>query len=391
MNKMSVMTEARRQQTLDICQSLVRIRSLAGDEAAAIEKTREWMIALGYEDIRVDECGNVIAALYGGDGPTVMYDSHVDTVPEGDPAAWTRDPFGAEVVDDRIYGRGSCDMKGPLAASLVGLAAARDDGLLRGTALVAATVGEEHIEGLGLSRAVEHYRPDLVVICEPTALKLNIAQRGRAEINVAVLGKSAHASSPEVGINALRHMARLVSALDELQPPEDSLLGVGILEPTTIISSPYPNVSVIPWRCDTRYDRRLLVGETVADVLGPIREVIARLAATDPAFKAEAEIVPGQFVCYTGLVLEQETFAPAWRMDENDAWVRAARMALGDVKLGHYSFCTNASYSLGRAGIPTLGYGPGYEHSAHVADEYLDFDQLFGAVEGYYRLGGMML
>lgn len=387
--KMNAINEARRQQVLDVCQSLVRIPGYAGDEAAVIQKTREWMIELGYESIRVDECGNLTGELTGGDGPTVMYDSHVDTVPEGDPTAWTYAPFGGNVSDGRIYGRGTTDMRGALAASLVGLAAARNDGKLRGRALVAATVGEEHIEGLAMGRVVEHYRPDLVIICEASELRLNTAQRGRAEINISTLGKSAHASSPHIGVNALRHMARLIAALDRLQPPQDSQLGAGILEPTSVISSPYPNVSVIPWRCDARYDRRLLVGETVEDVLEPIRAIIAELAAMDDDFAAEAAIVPGTFTCYTGQTLQQDTFAPAWRMDEDSDWVRAARAALGDVALGHYSFCTNGSYSLGRAGIPTLGYGPGHEQQAHVTDEYLELDQLFGATAGYYRLGGM--
>ncbi|MEO0561622.1 MAG: YgeY family selenium metabolism-linked hydrolase [Chloroflexota bacterium] len=384
-------TEQQHRQALEITQSLVQIPSLAGDEKAVVDRVKRWMLDLGYQDVRVDACGNVIGALHGSDGPTVMYDSHVDTVPAGDETAWTYAPFGGAVVGERIYGRGTSDMKGALAASLVGLAAAHADGTLRGTALVSATVGEEHIEGLAMGRAVDHYHPDLVVICEATALKLATAQRGRAEINITTYGKSAHASSPHIGINAMRHMARLVNALDDLVAPTHPTLGQGILEPTTIISSPYPNVSVIPWRCDARYDRRTLVDETAEDVLAPIQAVIDRLHAEDDAFQAEAVIVPGTFTCYTGLELQQPTFAPAWAMPHDGAWVRAAAAALGDAEHGHYSFCTNGSYSLGRAGIPTLGFGPGFEHTAHITDEYLDFDQLYGAVDGYYRLGGMAL
>lgn len=380
-----------RQQVADVCRSLVQIQSHAGEERAVIERVREWMVNLGYADIRVDECGNVIGVLHGSDGPVVLYDSHVDIVPAADANQWRYPPYAAEVVNERIYGRGSSDMKGALAASLVGLAAAHADGRLQGTVLVSATVGEEHIEGLAMGHVVDHYRPDLVVICESTALRLNIAQRGRAEIQVTTHGKSAHASNPAVGINALRHMTRLVTALDMLPPPSDTLLGDGILEPTTIISTPYPNVSVIPWRCDVRYDRRTLVGETTESVLAPIREIIDRLSHDDPTFRAEASIVPGEFVCYTGLKLTQETFAPAWKMRPDDVWVQAAQHALGPVELGHYSFCTNGSYSAGRKGIPTLGYGPGYEHTAHTTDEYLELSQLFGAAEGYYRLGGMKL
>lgn len=379
-----------REQVLDIVQSLVRVKSYSGDEGAVIEIVTGWMNQLGYEDIRLDACGNVVGKLSSGKpGPVVLYDAHVDTVPALDESEWTYPPFGGEITDDRIWGRGSTDMKGPLAAALVGLAAAKIDGTLRGTVFLSASVGEEHIEGVALEPVVKHYSPDLVVICEPTANKLATAQRGRAEIEVLVHGKSAHASNPDVGVNAFRNMSRLVVELDKLEPPTDAQLGAGILEPTAVISSPYPNVSVVPFLCSARYDRRLLVGEGADEVLAPVQAVIDRMSAEDPQFKAMANILPGKFTCYTGHVLEQETLAPAWRMETDHHFVQAAQGALHDVELSHYSFCTNGSYSLGRAGIPTLGYGPGYEYHAHIVDEYLELAQLFGALEGYYALAGI--
>lgn len=384
------LTSDLREQTLDICQSLVRVQSFSGQEADVVELVSGWMNQLGYEDVRVDECGNVIGKLSSGrPGPVVLFDSHVDTVPAPNADDWTYPPFGGEIIGERIYGRGTTDMKGPLAAALVGCAAAKTDGVLRGTVFVCASVGEEHIEGVALQPVLKHYAPDLVVICEPTALKLAVAQRGRAEIEIVVHGKSAHASNPEVGINAFRHMSRLAVELDKLEPPVDALLGAGILEPTTVISSPYPNVSVIPFRCMARYDRRTLIGEDATVVLAPIQQIIDEMQKQDAQFRAEAYILPGKFMCYTGLELTQETFAPAWQMQHDDSFVRSARNVLEGVELSHYSFCTNGSYSKGRANRPTIGYGPGYEHHAHIVDEYLDFDQLFGAVQGYYALSTM--
>ncbi len=377
-------------QVLAICQSMIRVKSYSGQEDGMADVVTMWMNQLGFEDIRIDECGNVIGKLSAGRlGPIVLYDAHIDTVPEGDVSQWTQDPFGGEIVEDKIYGRGSTDMKGPLAAVMVGLAQAKADGTLRGTAFVCASVGEEHLEGVALAGPMKFYIPDLVVICEPSALKLISAQRGRAEIAVKTHGKSAHASSPQVGINAFRHMARLAVELDKIEPPTDDVLGLGILEPTTAISTPYPNVSVVPYLCTVKYDRRLLLGETVDDALAPIQAVIDRMAAADPAFRAEAHIIDGQFTCYTGHVLEQETFAPAWQMADDHPFVLKAKQALGTDELHHYSYCTNGSYSKGRANKPTIGYGPGFEHHAHITDEYLDLEQLFQAVQGYYALGTM--
>ncbi|MFQ3535969.1 MAG: YgeY family selenium metabolism-linked hydrolase [Aggregatilineales bacterium] len=385
-----MLSEGRRAQILAIAQSLVQIRSLSGDEGAVIERTAQWMRELGYDSLHIDECGNLVGVLYGGEGATVVYDSHVDTVAVGDLSAWRYDPFGGMVTEGRLYGRGASDMKGSLAASLAALAYAKQDGVLRGTALVSASVGEEVIEGLAFSRVLERYAPDLVVICESTELRLVTAGRGRAEITLLTHGKSAHASTPQLGVNALKHMAKLVSALDELTPPEHVQLGKGILEPTEIVSAPFPSISVLPYQCRARYDRRILPGETAESILEPIQATIAALATADPTFHAEASVDVGSFTCYTGTTLHGKKFQMAWQTGAGNPFVRAAQAALKRAgqaaEMGHYNFCTNGSCAAS-IGLPVIGYGAGSETTAHIADEYLALDQLFGAAEGYYALG----
>ncbi len=388
-----MLSEARREQILAITQSLVQIPSLAGEEGAVIQRAAQWMGELGYDSVHIDDCGNLVGTLYGSEGATVVYDSHVDTVAAGDLSAWRYDPFGAVVDEGKLYGRGSCDMKGAVAASMAALAYAKQDGVLRGTALLSASVGEEVIEGLAFSRVLDAHKPDLVVICEPTELRLVTAGRGRAEMMITTYGKSAHASTPQLGVNALKQMAKLVGALDALTPPEDARLGKGILEPTEIISTPYPCVSVLPYQCRARYDRRVLLGETAESVLVPIHAVLTQLAATDPTFRAEAIIELGEFTCYTGLTLHGKKFQAAWHTAESSALVQAAHSALQKAgqaaEIGHYSFCTNGSYAAS-IGLPVIGYGPGAETTAHITDEYLTLDQLFGAAEGYYALGAAL-
>jgi len=388
------LTNQHQNQVIDICRSLVQIKSYSGDERAVIDRTAEWMRALAYQDIYIDDCGNVTGVMRGEHGgATLLFDSHVDTVDAGDLSAWTHDPFGAAISDGRIWGRGSTDMKGSLAACLLGVALAKHNGTLRGTVIVSASTGEEIIEGLTLYGMMDRCQPDRVVICEPSALDLNIAQRGRAEITMTVHGKSSHASTPQLGINALRQMCKLVLALDDFTPPEHPVLGRGILEPTEAITAPYPSVSVLPYQARARYDRRLLVGETEHDVLAPIHAIIERLQAADPTFRADATIDVGEFVCYTGTRLQQVRFAPAWMLDKDSRWVNAAQSALQSVgqraRLGHYNFCTNGSLTMGRKHIPTIGYGCGHETTAHITDEYLELDQLFAAVEGYAALATM--
>jgi acetylornithine deacetylase/succinyl-diaminopimelate desuccinylase-like protein len=187
-------------------------------------------------------------------------------------------------------------------------------------------------------------------------------------------------------VNALKQMARLILALNEWKPPNDDLLGDGILEPTEIISNPFPSVSVLPDWCRIRVDRRLLTGETESDVLDPINQVIDRLHSADPGFKAHAHIDTETMKTYTGATRTMLKFQPAWRMDLNDGFVRAARHALGDPAIGYYSFCTNAARSAGMMGIPTIGFGPGREEHAHIADEFCELEQLWRAAQGYYQL-----
>jgi putative selenium metabolism hydrolase len=390
---MTILSQERRNQITDICQSLVRLKAYSGEEKPVIDAVVEWMHKLGYDDITLDERGNAIGTLRGDDsGAALLFDSHVDTV-VANPADWRYDPFGAALADGRIYGRGTNDMRGPLAACLAAAAYAKEDGVLRGTVSVSATVNEEVIEGFPISTVIDRVKPNLVVICEPSTLKLVTAGRGRAEVRVTTRGKSAHASSPQAGVNAMKQMAKLVVALEVMEAPTDPLLGRGIFEPTEIISTPYPSISVVPWGCSARYDRRTLIGEGEAEVLAPINEVIDRLAAADPTFKAEAALEYGEFITYTGAKIEAKKLFPAWTMDRRGQWVTKAQALLQGAgqagELGHYSFCTNGALSAGYLNIPTLGYGPGYEEVAHIDDEYIDLEQLWGGAEGYYALASL--
>ena len=386
------MLNAQRKDTIvQLTQDLIRQKSLAGDEAGVAQVVIAAMRALNYDDIHVDELGNVVGVLHPNPSPAgqgaLMFDSHMDTVEAA--GEWTKDPFGGEVSDGRIWGRGASDMKGALAASLCAAAFAKQDGRLKRDVLVSASVNEEQIEGLAFADVLAQFKPAFVVICESTQLRLNIGGRGRAEVFITAEGIPAHASTPQLGVNALKQMSKFILTLNQWQPPHDDDLGFGILEPTEIISHPFPSVSVLPDKCRVRADRRLLVGEDANDVLAPIQEVIERLRIEDATFKAHAEIDTETITTYTGAKRTGLKFQPAWKFSADHEWIRAAQHALGDPAIGYYSFCTNAARSAGLMNIPTIGFGPGREGDAHIADESCELEQLFGATEGYYRLVAM--
>jgi acetylornithine deacetylase/succinyl-diaminopimelate desuccinylase-like protein len=151
---------------------------------------------------------------------------------------------------------------------------------------------------------------------------------------------------------------------------------------TDIISDPYPGHSVIPSMCRATYDRRLLPGETPDAVLEPIR----RHGALQ-GIALRAEIATGHYAAYTGSMLVCDKFFPAWLYGENDPFVAAALRGLHgagiEAETSAYRFCTNAAYSAGIAGVPTVGFGPATEADAHVIDERLAVSDLFSAAQGY--------
>jgi acetylornithine deacetylase/succinyl-diaminopimelate desuccinylase-like protein len=126
-------------------------------------------------------------------------------------------------------------------------------------------------------------------------------------------------------------------------------------------------------------------------VLEPLQQVIRQLEASDPDFKASVSFAKGRETCYTGEVIEDERFFPGWVYDKDDEFVRLALAGLQGAgfqpAITQYSFCTNGSHYAGEAGIHTVGFGPSRENLAHTIDEYIEIEQLLGAVKGYY---GMM-
>ena len=371
-------------------QALVQAPSLSGEEAHVAVRVRDEMTMLGFDWVTVDENGSVIGAIEGAQpGKTILLDAHIDTVGVAPGVPWTQDPFAAAIVGGSIYGRGTADMKGALAAMIYG-AAAVDRSRLQGRIVVSATTLEEVLEGVTLGTVMAAVQPDFVVIGEATDLNLNRGGRGRAEVHLETVGRPAHSSSPHLGRNAVLDMMRVIATIDDLALPTDLLLGDAIMALTDIVSEPYPGHSVIPTLCRVTYDRRLLPGETVADVLALITGQPSLLG-----IELRAQIAQGEHHAYTGKVLHAQKFFPAWVFPAEHALVQGALQGLHasglQPKLSAYRFCTNGAYSAGIAGVPTVGFGPARESDAHVVDERLPLAELFAAAQGYRGIIEAML
>ncbi len=363
-------------------QAMVQTPSLSGAEQPVVEVIVREMRDLGFDRVGLDANGSAIGLIEGAQpGPTLLLDAHCDTVGIAPGSTWQRDPFAAEVDGDYVHGRGAADMKGALAA-MVYAAASLDRSQLAGRVAVSATVLEEVMEGISLGTVIEEVQPDFVVIGEASELNLNRGGRGRAEIHIETMGRPAHSSNPQLGVNAVHEMFKVINAIETLDLPEHPLLGAAIMALTDIISDPYPGYSVIPSRCRVTYDRRLLTGETQESVL---KQIMALPGLEDVNF--EARIAKGEHGTYTGGILYGPKFFPAWEFAEDHPFVQSALAGLQQAGLSPevraYRFCTNGAMSAGVLDIPTVGFGPAAEGDAHVVDEKVRIEELETAVRGY--------
>lgn len=386
-----MLVNKRQEEVIALCQKLIQAKSYSGGEDKVSAAVKEAMTEKGFDEVTIDKYGNIIGCLKGKrPGKKILFDGHIDTVPVTDETVWEYPPFGAEIHDGKIYGRGTSDMKGSVAAFICAAANyAEDTGRdFPGEIYVAGVVHEECFEGVAAREISSFVKPDYVVIGEASQLNLKIGQRGRAEIVVETFGKPCHSANPEKGINSVYKMAKVIEAIRTLEPTHHPVLGDGILELTDIKSSPYPGASVVPEYCRATYDRRLLVGETKESVLAPIEELLDKLMAEDPELKVKASYAVGKEMCYTGNQIEGERFFPGWLYDEDEDFVQAVYGQLKDMgfdpSITQYNFCTNGSHYAGEAGIKTIGLGPSRENLAHTVNEHIEIDQLCKVTECYY-------
>ncbi len=385
-----MLDKERKEKTIALCQTLVRLSSNSGEEEKTVLALKDYMEISGFDDIHIDEYGSIVGCIKGKyTGAKILFDGHLDTVPAPNPELWTQEPLGAKRVDGKIYGRGTTDMKGAVAAmaSAAVYFADQTKREFAGEIYVSGVVHEECFEGIAARLISQRVQPDLVIIGEPSALELKIGQRGRAEILLETFGLAAHSALPHKGVNAVHLMCQLIQELETIKPPEDAVLGLGVAALTDIISTPYPGASVVPSHCRATYDRRLLVGETPESVIQIYQEIIERLQKTIPGFKAKVSYACAAERCYTGNEIKANRFFPGWCAKPEDDHVQKAFSGLKDAKIdtkiAYFPFCTNGSHYAGEAGIPTIGFGPSYEYLAHVTDEYIEEEQLIKATEGY--------
>ena len=373
---------------------LARTPSVSGEEEAAVRLAASAMHAAGFDTVDIDRSGNAVGCIGPTDGRTIMIDGHIDSIPLHSKAQWTVDPFGGVIHDDALYGLGICDQKASIAAAIWGVAAAAP--ALRQRVVVVASVGEEEMEGGALAEPIAQTSPDFFVTSEPNDTRLCIGQRGRAKVEVQVIGRACHAGHAAVGLNAGHGMAALIGQVVQLSHPVHPHLGVRDLNCIDVLSDPYPSVSTIPGRATARFDCRFLPGESPESILRLIGDAAEEAWSDwDEKPRIEIRLVDAAFRTWTGQQFSLPEYAAAWWTPVDSDLVSGAMGALESVGLPsaptHYSFCTNGSYAAGICGIPTIGFGVGVESMAHQVDEHVTLASLRRGAQGYAALAAMSL
>lgn len=379
---------------ISFLKELVQTPSISGQEEGVAKLIVNRLRSGGAKDTRIDPAGNVIARLGSGDGPTLLYDAHMDTVhPAG--GIWQHGPYTAKVADGVLYGLGTCDMKGAIAAMVCAARQlAQSEANLHGNLIFAFVVQEEPCEGYALKHIVEQQgiKPDWVVLGEPSGLNIMRGHRGRVLFKVTVQGKSSHAANPDLGDNAITAASRLIFGIDLLAAdlPTDPFLGQGTIAVTNI-ESQSASMNAIPHNCCFYVDRRLTLGETATRAQAQIENIIQH-----ERIQATVEIVEYEVATYTGHILDVRESFSAWLTGEKHPLLQAAetavRTTLGFVpQVGYWSFSTDGVYSMGEAGIPTIGFGPGDPKYAHTTEEHIRIHDVVQAVHVYKALATALL
>lgn len=384
---------------IEFAQSIVRIPSVSGNEQAAQRAMAAKYDALGLEtdvissvreeieshpafcddDIPFVDRLNVIGRWRGrGGGRSLIINGHMDVVPPGDLAKWTRDPFCGDIEDGRLYGRGACDMKSGLASAVYAVRALQSLGVeLNGDVILQSVIGEE-TGGVGsLTTIVRGYRADACIIVEPMNLRIAPVQTGALTFRLTVHGRSAHACMKPHGVSAINEFLPIAAALEQLNTDRhlryrdelfDDPMNVASLSVGTVRSGDWP--STVPDILVAEGRLGVFPNESTAEARAAFVDAVSRVASSRPWLRDHPptiEWVEGQFepgsTPLDAPILE--------RLACSHESVLGSPPDVFGVPCG-----TDLRLFTRHANIPTILYGPGDVLHAHAADEFIELSQV---------------
>ena len=375
---------------IDIC----AIPSMDSQIGPVGERVGAEMKKLGFDEVRFDKMGNILGRI-GNGARTIVYDSHIDTVGIGDLSTWEWDPFKGKIENGILFARGACDEKGSTPGMVYGLAIAHQLGLLDGWTAWYFGNMEEWCDGIAPNSFVEadpKIRPDFAVIGEPTKMQVYRGHKGRVELKITAKGKSAHAASNFLGDNAIYKLLPIIAGIRDLDAklPTHDFLGKAVVTVSDMKVSTV-SLNAVPDEATIFIDRRVTFGETKESAIAAIDALIPN----DQRDKIKLEELFYDEPSYTGFVFPVDKYYPAWALDEAHPLVQAGQSAIQELwnetrPTGKWAFSTNGTYWAGKAGIPSIGFGPGDEIYAHSTLDQNKLDDVVAATEFYALLPSLV-
>jgi len=392
--QLQVIIQSQREQIIRFMREICAIPSMDSNIEDVGKRIAREMNSLNFDEVRFDKMGNIMGRIGNGE-KVIVFDSHIDTVGIGDPHEWKWDPFEGKVEDGVLYARGACDEKGSTPGMVYGLAAARDLGLLEGWTAWYFGNMEEWCDGIAPNTFVEvdpKIKPDFVVIGEPTKMNIYRGHKGRIELKVTAKGVSAHAASNHVGINAIYLLLPVIAGIRDLEPQlgDDPFLGNGKITVSDMLVKT-PSINAVPDEAVIFIDRRMTFGETQEEAIAQVEALIPEESKDRVKVEALFYDVPS----YTGFVFPVDKYFPAWAIAEDHPLVQAGLetrrlIGLEDAPAGKWAFSTNGIYWAGKAGIPSIGFGPGDEVTAHTVNDCVRLDDVVKAAEFYALIASLI-
>jgi succinyl-diaminopimelate desuccinylase len=341
-----------------------------GDEKLAADWLARQLEGMGFHP-DVQELGgnraNIVSVLRGsGEKPALVFNGHLDVVPPGD-LPWAYEPFSGIQANGRLYGRGSSDMKsGLMAMVLAADALKRADVPLKGD-LILSGVADEESTALGAKAWVQTgglQGVGAIVIGEPTNLEVYIAEKGACWLEITTFGKTAHGAMPELGVNAVMHMAAALHAVTRLSLPfpPHPLLDKPTMSVGTIVGGNKTNV--VPDRCTATIDMRTLPGMRHEDIVQEIRQTLDGLREAIPNFAYELRVIADR------APVASDPHAPIVETALSILAAHGQRV----IPRATPGYATDASVFQPASGAPFLIFGPGNPQVIHQPDEYVDID-----------------
>ncbi len=378
-----VLAEIRQDEVIAFHRSIVQAPSVnpPGDVREAHAIVAETLRTGGFDTRAVgeiDEMPNLIATYGDQRGPTLCFNSHLDVVPVGELAAWSHDPWAAEIENGRVYGRGAGDAKASVAAQVMaGIALARSGVPLKGNLVVNEVADEEAGGAHGAAVVVRdgQITPSWVIVGEQTRNRVAVGEKGSAGTELIVRGRTAHGALPWEGANAIEAMAEIIVALRrELWPELERRTHPFFHHSSASVNMMSGGVktNVVPDRASIFIDRRLVPGEEPDACRAEIERIAKAAVAEMPGISVE---VSGAFMGSTSNPVPVDDPLVQAMIGANE------RLGLSTEPTG-FSMATDGRF-FAKAGFPTIIYGPGDPNTAHIPDEWVGIDEIMEATQAY--------